>query len=157
MSWTREAFEHRLFGRGFQKAIGMTLEHVEDGLCRARLPYRPEFSPDDGLVHGGIIATLIDNVGAGAVWSHRAIDWSRAGVTINLTANFLKAANKCDLVAEGRTVRFGGALSVADVRVHSAEGDLIATGTVTYMLMPTGRTRAKMGRPSRPSASAEGA
>lgn len=136
MSWDVSAFEKRLFGGGFAaETLGIELDHAEAGMCRIRLPFKASFSRGDGLIHGGVIGSLIDNVGAAAVWTYDDIDWSSArGVSIGFTVNFLQAAVSCDLIAESRVVRRGRSVSVIDVEVSNAVGDLIATGTVTYRL-----------------------
>ena len=128
------AFEEWLLGRGFGELLGVRLEHVEDGYCRIRLPFRPELSRGDELVHGGAIAALIDKAGTAAAWSYADITDDARGATIGLTVNYLMGAVACDLIAEGRVVRRGGTITVADVEVRNDRGDLIAKGPVTYKL-----------------------
>ena len=53
---------------------------------------------------------------------------------MGLTVNYLQGAVSCDLIAEGRVVRRGGSITVADVEVKNDAGDLIAKGPVTYKL-----------------------
>ena len=128
------AFEDRILRRGFGDLIGVRLDHLEDGFCRIRLPYKPELSRGDELVHGGVIAALIDKAGTAAAWSYVDIREGARGATVGMTVNYLKGAVSCDLIAEGRVVRRGGSLTVVDVEVKSPNGDLIAKGPVTYKL-----------------------
>ena len=128
------ALEARLIGRGFGQFIGAKVDHVEDGFCRLRLPYKPELSRGDDLIHGGVIATLIDKAGTAAAWSFSDIPDNARGATVGLTVNFLQGAQSCDLIAEGTVVRRGGTITVADVEVKDDAGDLIAKGPVTYKL-----------------------
>ena len=136
MSWDVAAFEKRLFGGGFAaETLGIELIQAEPGKCRIRLPFKTSFSRGDGLIHGGVIGSLIDNVGAAAVWTYNDIDWSNSrGVSIGFTVNFLQAAVSCDLIAESRVVRRGRSVSVIDVEVSNPVAELVATGTVTYRL-----------------------
>ena len=124
----------RLIGRGFGELIGAKVDHVEDGYCRLRLPFKPELSRGDDLIHGGVIATLIDKAGTAAAWSYKDIPSNARGATVSLTVNYLQGAVSCDLIAEGRVVRRGGTITVADVEVKNDAGDLIAKGPVTYKL-----------------------
>ena len=71
------AFEERMLGKGFGKVLGAKLVHVEDGLCKIRLDYRPELSRGDELIHGGVIAALIDKAASPA----RTIVESGRGIT----------------------------------------------------------------------------
>ncbi len=57
------AIENRLIGRGFGEYLGVRIDHVEDGYCRLRLPFKPELSRGDELIHGGVVAALIDKAG----------------------------------------------------------------------------------------------
>ena len=127
-------FERRLMGRGFGVLLGVRLDHLEDGCCRIRLPYRPELSRGDGVVHGGVIATLIDNAGTIAAWSYADLPMEARGATVALAVNYLEGAMACDLIAEGRVMRRGRMLTVADVEVRNPDGLLIAKGPVTYKL-----------------------
>ena len=127
-------FERRLIRRGFGEWLGVRLDHLEDGACRIRLPWRPEFSRGDGVVHGGVIATLIDKAGTIAAWSYADLPMEARGATVALAVNYLEGALSCDLIACGRVVRRGRTITVADVEVRNPEGVLIAKGPVTYKL-----------------------
>ena len=127
-------FEHRLLRRGFGDLIGTRLEHLEDGYCRVRMPFKDDLSRGDELVHGGAIAALIDKAGTAAAWSYSDIGEDARGATVGITVSYLQGAVSCDLVAEARVVRRGGSITVIDVEVRNPGGDLIAKGPVTYKL-----------------------
>ena len=86
------------------------------------------------MVHGGVIATLIDKAGTIAAWSWADLPMEARGATVALAVNYLEGAVSCDLIAEGRVVRRGRTITVADVEVRNPEGVLIAKGPVTYKL-----------------------
>ena len=109
------SIEERLIGRGFGELLGARVEHVEDGYCRLRLPFKSVLSRGDELIHGGVIATMIDKAGTAAAWSYVDITSNARGATVALSVNFLQGAVSCDLIAEGRVVRRGGTITVADV------------------------------------------
>lgn len=134
MGLNKEELAQRLLGEGFSELLGVSLEHAEPGMCRIRLPYKPALSRGDELIHGGVIATLIDLAGSAAAWTYADIGHSARGATIGLTVSYLQGASSCDLVAEGRVARRGGTITVIDVEVTTAEGELIAKGPVTYKL-----------------------
>lgn len=127
-------FERRLTGRGFGELLGVRLDRLEEGACRIRLPYRPEFSRGDGVVHGGVIATLIDTADTVAAWSCADLPAEARGATVALAVNYLEGARSCDLIAWGRVVRRGRTITVSDVEVRDPEGLLIAKGPVTCKL-----------------------
>ena len=123
-----------MFGSGFGEVLGAKLLQLEDGYCRVLLPFKPQLSRGDELVHGGVIAALIDKAGTAAAWSYQDIDADARGATVGLTVNYLMGANSCDLTATAEVVRRGGSITVIDVTVQNPDGDLIAKGPVTYKL-----------------------
>ena len=64
-----------------------------------RLPYRPEFRQPAGVVHGGVIASMVDTVVVPVVGS--GYDEPRQLFTIDIQLRFLAPIIDDDLVAEG--------------------------------------------------------
>lgn len=120
----------------FRAHLGVEVTHIEPGLARVRLPKRPEFDTRaPGVVHGGVIASLIDMASANAVNSLRTeadADW--AGVaTTDLNVTYLAAA-RSDLEAEARVLRASRRLAFLQVDVRDAEGALVAVGRTTFSI-----------------------
>jgi uncharacterized protein (TIGR00369 family) len=87
-----------------------------------------------GIVHGGVLATLIDTATFWAVFMRIPED---AGlVNIDLKLNYLKAVEKGVLRAEGVAIRSGKSISYSEARVLDRGGGLIAHGTSTLMSLP---------------------
>ena len=127
-------FEKRMVGSGFGEMIGVKMQSLKDGACTLTLPYKPELSRGDNLIHGGVIAALIDKAGTAAAWSYEDIGAGARGATVALNVNYLAGADRCELTANGHVVRRGGSITVADVEVLNPAGELVARGTVTYKL-----------------------
>jgi len=88
------------------------------------------------LIHGGVTAALIDKAGTTAAWSYLDIPENARGSTVAMNVNFLEGAVS-DLIAEARTVRRGGSISVIDVDVKNIDGVMVAKGMVTYKISKT--------------------
>jgi uncharacterized protein (TIGR00369 family) len=87
-----------------------------------------------GIVHGGVLATLIDTATFWAIFLRLSED---AGlVNIDLKLNYLQPVQKGRLQAEGRAIRNGNSISYAEARVIDEEGRLLAHGTSTLMTLP---------------------
>ncbi len=87
-----------------------------------------------GIVHGGVLATLIDTATFWAVFMRIPED---AGlVNIDLKLNYLKPVVAGRLTAQGRGIRFGKSISYAEAGVLDADGQLVAHGTSTLMTLP---------------------
>ena len=80
------------------------------------------------------IATLIDTATFWAAFLRLPED---AGlVNVDLKLNYLKAATRGHLRAEGRCLRAGRQISYAEARVFDEAGDMVAHGTSTLMALP---------------------
>ncbi|MBI5578831.1 MAG: PaaI family thioesterase [Deltaproteobacteria bacterium] len=87
-----------------------------------------------GIVHGGVLATLIDTATFWSVFMRIPED---AGlVNIDLKLNYLKPVENGLLTAEGRAIRSGNTICYAESSVLNANHDIIAHGTSTLMIMP---------------------
>ncbi|HEX8868521.1 MAG TPA: PaaI family thioesterase [Lentzea sp.] len=95
-----------------------------------RLPLRPEFGAarDSDLVHGGVLAALIDITAHAAV----AVEVGRMVPTIDLRIDYLKAARGSALVARGFVLRAGRSIARADVEVRDEAGVVVAGGRGTF-------------------------
>lgn len=118
------------------KRVGFEIISLTDGVCLARLPYRPEFVGDitTGVLHGGIVTTLLDTTGGAAVLS--ALDSPVALATLDLRIDYLRAADPgkgvtCKATCYKLTHNVAFTRAVAH---HGDEADPIATSVGTFML-----------------------
>jgi len=87
-----------------------------------------------GIVHGGVLATLIDTA---TFWSvYFRIPEDAGLVNVDLKLNYLKAVEKGVLTAEGRAIRTGNTICYAESEVYNDNRDLVAHGTSTLMIIP---------------------
>jgi len=87
-----------------------------------------------GIVHGGVMATLIDTATFWAAFLRLPDDDGL--VNIDLKLNYLKPVTDGTLIATGRCIRAGRSLSYAEAGVTDADGKLVAHGTSTLMALP---------------------
>jgi len=79
-------------------------------------------------VHGGFIATLIDNAG----WFSAAIHYDRWINTVEYHVRLLEPAKREGLTAKGQVVRVGKRITVVGMEVYSDSGRLVAMGSGTF-------------------------
>jgi uncharacterized protein (TIGR00369 family) len=85
------------------------------------------------IVHGGVLATLIDTATFWSVFLRLPED---AGlVNIDLKLNYLKSVSTGMMTAQGRCIRAGRTINYAEASVKDKEGNLIAHGTSTLMVL----------------------
>jgi uncharacterized protein (TIGR00369 family) len=114
--------------------LGMELADIGFDRCRIELELGPRHMQPFGIVHGGVIATLLDTA---TFWAaYLRLPQGTGLVNVDLKLNYLKAATRGRLRAEGACLRAGRQLSVAEASVFDASGERIAQGTSTLMALP---------------------
>ena len=86
-----------------------------------------------GLVHGGVLATLVDAAGFWALYSQT--DPGLGLTSVEMKLNFLAPAVQGRLRGMGRAIKLGKTLGLAEARVEDQDGKLLAHGTVTLMAL----------------------
>src|SRR5687768_17157458 len=122
---------------------GLRLDlYVDPGTCVVRVAFtpRPEHIGFAGVVHGGVLATVLDEA---MVW---AATWAgrRFCVCAELTTRFLKeAAVGRELVIETKVEANRSRLITTAAAVRDlASGDVVATASAKYVPVPRERNRA---------------
>jgi len=149
--WFREHWKSHI---AFNRLIGIEILDWEPGLVRARVPFADRLSAHNGLFHGGVVATLIDTTGTGAVISGHDFNHGSRLTTVSMNVSYMSAAPGSDLLAEGICTRRGRSLSFARVTVTSTGGKLLAEGMLTVSVSGerTGLDRATNGDSRQPQA-----
>jgi uncharacterized protein (TIGR00369 family) len=118
----------------YPELIGMKIAALDFDSCRIELELGNRHLQPFGIVHGGVLATLIDTATFWAAFLRLPED---AGlVNVDLKLNYLKAVASGHLRAEGRCLRAGRQISYAEARVFDQADELIAHGTSTLMALP---------------------
>src|SRR5512144_1248286 len=113
----------------YPELIGMVIGALEFDSCRIDLDIGDRHLQPFGIVHGGVIATLIDTATFWAAFMRLPED---AGlVNVDLKLNYLKAVVNGQLRAEGRCLRAARQISYAEASVFAPGGELVAHGTST--------------------------
>jgi len=119
----------------YPRLIGMMLDDIAIDRTTIGLELDPQRHLQPfGIVHGGVLATLIDTATFWAAFMRLPSD---AGlVNIDLKLNYLQPALAGRLTAVGRCIRPGRTLSYTEAHVYDASGELLAHGTSTLMSLP---------------------
>ena len=118
----------------YPELIGMKITALDFDSCRIELELGKRHLQPFGIVHGGVLATLIDTATFWAAFLRLPED---AGlVNVDLKLNYLKAVASGHLRAEGHCLRAGRQISYAEAHVFDAADELIAHGTSTLMALP---------------------
>jgi uncharacterized protein (TIGR00369 family) len=111
--------------------LGLELGEIRSGEALIHLKVRDEFKQNQGVVHGGVIASLIDTASAFAVTTE--LEPGERVTTTDLTIHYLRPVTEGDLQAKARIVRGGRRLFVISVEVSDSRQALIATAVTGYI------------------------
>ncbi len=133
-----KALRRAVEGAPYYQLLGLTLEQIDPGFARFRMPFKRELTHPYGIVHGGAIASLADTAVAFALMT--LIQPGERVTTVEFKINFFSSVDRGEMIAEARIADKGMRLAVADMEVRSGDGDLIAKGLATYrILSPSAR------------------
>ena len=115
----------------FARLLGLELEDIASGTATLAVNVRKELTQNQGVVHGGAIASLIDTATAFSILSLLA---PREKVTtVDLAISYLRPATGGRLRAVAKVVRAGRRLFVVSAEVFDKHGKLITTALSTYI------------------------
>jgi uncharacterized protein (TIGR00369 family) len=131
-------------GSPFTARIGVISTQLGRGRAVSLLPEREELLAEDGTIHEGALAALVDCAGGAAAWSIDGFDPHGRAATIGMHLCFDVGARGEDVIAEAVNSWCSDGVYVNSVTVAGrASGHAIASGSVTYRIVPPAR------RPSR--------
>jgi uncharacterized protein (TIGR00369 family) len=117
---------------GFQALIGYRIVQWSEGLAIVELSIGPQHLNRSGVLHGGVLTTLIDTV-CGYAGCYCAVPGRvRRAVTLSLTTNFTGQVGDGVLKAVGRKQTGGRRIFYCAGEVFDADGALVAMGQGTF-------------------------
>ena len=121
----------------FFRLIGLEILDLEPGWSKARLQHRPDLNQPAGVMHGGVIASVIDSGIAHALLMTDAFREIRkeggALVSIDLRVKYFRPVSDDEILCESRVVRLGRQIIHAESVVSNGQGKEVARGDATYM------------------------
>jgi uncharacterized protein (TIGR00369 family) len=131
MERIRESFDRQ----GFMRTLGATLETVESGTVTITCPFNEGLTQQHGLLHGGVMASLVDVACGYAALSVMPAD--REVLTVEFKINFMRPANTDRLIAVGQVLKAGRTLMVCEGSMFDAtRTHLLARMTATMIAVP---------------------
>ena len=116
------------------KLFGFRLHMVEPGKVQLSIvPDESHYNPL-GMVHGGVMATVLDTVMGCSVQS--VLPRGRGYTTLNISVNYIRSITIAtgEVFAEGTIIHAGRSTAIAHGRVVDAAGRLYATANTTCMV-----------------------
>ncbi len=125
--------DHRCFicGKDNEKGLRLDFEHPEKHLLRAQVILDNQYQGYKGVVHGGILAALLDEM-----MVNLAFKEGLPSVTADLNVRFLRPAKTGEIVfLEGKIteIKRGGRAIYASAEAKNTVGELLASATATCL------------------------
>ena len=144
LALAREMFEEKI---AFNRLLGLKIQNVGDDAATIRLDMRNDLIGNfsRGILHGGAISATLDaTAGLAALFSmfsaHKdeapqetLARFAKVG-TIDMRVDYLRPGKGEYFIASARILRKGSRVAVIHTEMHDEAGEMIASGTCTYMV-----------------------
>ena len=127
----RRRIEHARASVPFLKLLGIEVESVGQGAATLVVHVREELMRNDGIVHGGVMASLIDSAFAFAIIP--ILDEGERTVTVDMTVHYLRPVSSGAAKAVARVVRAGRRVITVSAELFDENEKLAATALSTYL------------------------
>jgi uncharacterized protein (TIGR00369 family) len=121
--------------RHFDELVGTEWLSDDPEDARVRLPIRDELRQPFGLMHGGVMSTLVESVcskaTAGAVW-----DDGMAAMGQSIDVNFIRPVTEGSVEVRAKARHRGRTTWIWDCEVLNDEGKLCALSRMTIAVRP---------------------
>jgi uncharacterized protein (TIGR00369 family) len=116
------------FGRYFLiHFLGLSIAYADDEQsCTVALPFAPHLCNAAGVVHGGVLSTVLD-----ISMGHACKKYLSAGTTIDMEIHFHRAV-RTDAVCTGRILHGGRRIVHLESRLFDDSGRLAASATGSW-------------------------
>lgn len=123
----REAFARVPFAHLLKLELG----EVKRGAATLYLEVRDELRQNNGVVHGGVIASLVDTAAAFAILT--SLEKGQTTTTVDLTIHYLRPLLEGRVTAEARLLRAGRRIIAIRVDVLDETQALAATALTSFI------------------------
>jgi uncharacterized protein (TIGR00369 family) len=114
--------------------LSMKIKDLEWGIAVLEVDLGEKHLQPFGYVHGGVIASVMD---AAAFWAvFPQVKDGMGLTTVEIKVNYLAPIQKGKLITKGKCIKVGKTLALGEAYIHGSEGNLLAHGTATMMIVP---------------------
>ncbi len=108
----------------FAAQLGITLDEASPQKVVAKLPWAPHLCTTNGIIHGGVLMSLADTVGALVVYLSLSDDEVTA--TINSTTQMFRPVRSGHIRAEAVPLHRGRTTATAQTSLFDSNGNMVA-------------------------------
>jgi len=118
--------------------IGGKIEEFREGYVRMSLVLEERHTNPNGVSHGGVLTTLMDEAVGAVIASVRGIEamFTAPSSTVEMNVSFLAGPRPGDeIVIEARALKIGRSVAFGEAEARRrGKDDLVAKGRFTYVI-----------------------
>jgi uncharacterized protein (TIGR00369 family) len=131
----------------FNRLLGLKVTGFSADFAEVRFAFKPELvgNPVQQILHGGVIASVLDTVGGimaissalkrlGQVEHEVLVAKMGKMSTIDMRSDYLRPGRGLEFIATAQVIRSGNKVCVCRMELHNEQGVHIALGTGTYLV-----------------------
>jgi len=122
----------------FSGVNNIVITKLAEGYAEGELTITEQSMNPLGIVHGGCLATLADTVAGAAVATH-----GQNSMTLNYAMNFLSPATGTKIKCVATPQRVGKNICVYNILLTDDNGQTVASGNFTFVLIPRNRMKSE--------------
>lgn len=125
---------------GMDNPIGLKAQFykMEDESVMTRFMYKEEHQSFPQRVHGGLIATMHDELGLRAIWAKASEDIF--GVTMDINVKFRKPAPYNEiLIGKGMVTKMSKMFASIETKIFDIHGNVISNAEMKYIIQPVSK------------------
>ena len=122
----------------FVELVGARVEEAKEGYSRLSIVLEERHTNPNGVMHGGVAATVMDSAAAVALGRLRGEKMRRSNphATVDMNVALISSARPGDeLVIEGRVLKLRRSVAFVEAEARRvSDGELIAKGRFTFAI-----------------------
>jgi acyl-CoA thioesterase len=130
--------------------MGLRVLDVGPGWSKATASYREDLVQPAGIMHGGVISSLIDTgIAHALMMTDRLTELHREGgalVSVDLRVKFIRPVAQGTIFCDAKIVRLGRQIVHAEAIVTGEDGKEVARGDAIYMAVPQSQIERQIDR-----------
>lgn len=122
---------------GMDNPIGLKAQfyNMEDESVMTQFMYKAEHQSFPQRVHGGLLATMQDELGLRAIWAKAGEDIF--GVTMNINVKFRKPTPYNEiLIGQGIITKLSNMFATIETKIYDIYGNVLSNAEMKYIIQP---------------------
>jgi uncharacterized protein (TIGR00369 family) len=118
----------------FFRLLSMTVSKMGRGFAKVEMDVAEKHLNPFGGIHGGVYSSLIDTATYWAVYCD--VEENAGLISLDVKVDNLAPVKDGHLVVEGKRIKAGRSICIADAAIIDSQGKYVAYGTSKQMVLP---------------------